>query len=57
MSPFDLTIAMSLVQAASDKLLGSLMLLTAAFVFTYYTIWALFLVSPLIQSGGIPALS
>jgi len=48
---------MSLVQAASDKLLGSLMLLTAAFVFTYYTIWALFLVSPLIQSGGISALS
>lgn len=33
-------------QAASDKLLGSAMLLVAAFVFSYYTIWALFLVRP-----------
>ncbi|KAK1921537.1 dolichol phosphate-mannose biosynthesis regulatory [Papiliotrema laurentii] len=29
--------------AASDKLLGSAMLAVAAFVFVYYTIWALFL--------------
>ncbi|KAL7422647.1 Dolichol phosphate-mannose biosynthesis regulatory protein [Cryptotrichosporon argae] len=29
--------------AASDKLLGSAMLAAAAFVFVYYTVWALFL--------------
>jgi dolichyl-phosphate mannosyltransferase polypeptide 2 regulatory subunit len=33
-------------QATSDKLLGSAMLAAAAFVFTYYTTWALFLVCP-----------
>lgn len=33
-------------QATSDKLLGSAMLAAAAFVFTYYTTWALFLVRP-----------
>ena len=33
------------VQATSDKLLGGMMLLVAAVVFLYYTIWALFLVS------------
>ncbi|GHJ83947.1 hypothetical protein NliqN6_0349 [Naganishia liquefaciens] len=27
--------------ATSDKLLGSIMLFTAIFVFTYYTMWAL----------------
>ncbi|RSH92156.1 hypothetical protein EHS25_008571 [Saitozyma podzolica] len=30
--------------AASDKLLGGAMLAVAAFVFGYYTVWALFLV-------------
>jgi dolichyl-phosphate mannosyltransferase polypeptide 2 regulatory subunit len=29
----------------SDKVLGGAMLLIAAFVFSYYTVWALFLVS------------
>ncbi|ODN85270.1 dolichyl-phosphate mannosyltransferase polypeptide 2, regulatory subunit [Cryptococcus wingfieldii CBS 7118] len=32
----------SLVMAQSDKLLGGAMLLVAAFVFVYYTTWALF---------------
>lgn len=32
-------------QAFSDKALGGLMLLAAALVFVYYTVWALFLVS------------
>lgn len=32
-------------QAVSDKALGSLMLLVAAFVFVYYTTWAILLVS------------
>ena len=33
------------LQATSDKALGGAMLFVAAFVFTYYTIWALLLVS------------
>ena len=32
-------------QAVTDKVLGGGMLLVAGVVFTYYTIWALFLVS------------
>ncbi|ODN82264.1 hypothetical protein L202_02547 [Cryptococcus amylolentus CBS 6039] len=32
----------SLIMAQSDKLLGGAMLLVAAFVFVYYTTWALF---------------
>jgi dolichyl-phosphate mannosyltransferase polypeptide 2 regulatory subunit len=38
-------------QATSDKLLGSAMLAAAAFVFTYYTTWALFLVRPFFLSA------
>lgn len=34
-----------IVQGTSDKALGGIMLLAAATVFTYYTIWALLLVS------------
>ncbi|CAK5277683.1 unnamed protein product, partial [Mycena citricolor] len=32
-----------IIQGASDKALGGSMLLAAAFVFTYYTVWALLL--------------
>jgi Dolichol phosphate-mannose biosynthesis regulatory protein (DPM2) len=35
------------LQGLSDKALGGLMLLAAAVVFVYYTVWALFLVSVL----------
>jgi len=34
-----------IVQGVSDKVLGGVMLLVAAFVFTYYTTWAILLVS------------
>lgn len=34
-----------MLQAASDKLLGGVMLLTSAVVFFYYTVWAIVLVS------------
>lgn len=41
------------IQAQSDKLLGGLMLSVAAFVFAYYTAWAILLVSAeLIGPGG-----
>lgn len=41
------------IQAQSDKLLGGLMLSVAAFVFAYYTAWAILLVSTeLIGPGG-----
>jgi dolichyl-phosphate mannosyltransferase polypeptide 2 regulatory subunit len=33
------------LQGGSDKALGSIMLLAASAVFTYYTIWAILLVS------------
>lgn len=36
---------LTVIQASSDKLLGTLMLLVAAFVFVYYTSWALLTVS------------
>ena len=34
-----------LLQAISDKALGGLMIFVAIFVFVYYTVWALLLVS------------
>jgi hypothetical protein len=42
----------TILQGASDKLLGGAMLLTAAVVFTYYTTWAMLLVRcPFIFAG------
>lgn len=43
-------------QAPTDKLLGSLMMLVAAVVFTYYTSWALLMVSlhlPMLSNGRL----
>lgn len=40
-------------QAVSDKALGSSMLLVAAFVFVYYTTWAILLVST-VSPSSIP---
>lgn len=44
-------------QATSDKALGGAMLFVAAFVFTYYTIWALLLVSclPCTETDSSPS--
>ena len=39
-------------QAASDKALGGLMILVAAFVFCYYTVWAMLLVRGTLFSLG-----
>jgi dolichyl-phosphate mannosyltransferase polypeptide 2 regulatory subunit len=43
------------LQATSDKLLGSIMLFVAIFVFSYYTVWALLTVrhQPLMSSQDL----
>lgn len=47
---YSIDVSYTSLQAASDKLLGGAMLLTASIVFVYYTVWAILLVRGLVST-------